>query len=148
MTLYWYGWHFIILSDIYLILSNIQIWVRGVVVIQFLGGVVAYMGQSDTWASLRRLLGCPTQDYCQISNIRYTWLLGCPTQDYCQISNISYTKYQNWNVSHPVTVVSAQSIEAMCQVENEDVVGAAPTGDAPTTSEWSIILLPAEVVSY
>ena len=30
-------------------------------------------------------------------------------------------------------------------VENEDVVGAAPTGDAPTTSEWSTILLPANV---
>ena len=34
-------------------------------------------------------------------------------------------------------VVFAQSIEARCLVENEDVVGAAPTGDAPTTSEWS-----------
>ena len=36
-----------------------------------------------------------------------------------------------------LVVVFAQSIEAMCLVENEDVVGAAPTGDAPTTSEWS-----------
>ena len=31
------------------------------------------------------------------------------------------------------------------QVGNEDVVGAAPTGDAPTTSEWSTVLLPIEV---
>ena len=38
-----------------------------------------------------------------------------------------------------LAVVSAQSIEAECWVENEDVVGAAPTGDAPTTSEWSKI---------
>ena len=38
-----------------------------------------------------------------------------------------------------------QSVEAMCWVENEDVVGAAPTGDAPTTSEWSTILLPTMV---
>ena len=30
-------------------------------------------------------------------------------------------------------------IEAKCKVENEDVVGAALTGDAPTTSEWSTI---------
>ena len=37
--------------------------------------------------------------------------------------------------------VFAESLEARCQVENEDVVGAAPTGDAPTTSEWSTILL-------
>ena len=31
------------------------------------------------------------------------------------------------------------------QFENEDVVGAAPTGDAPTTSELSTVLLPTEV---
>ena len=31
------------------------------------------------------------------------------------------------------------------QVDNEDVVGAAPTGDAPTTSELSTILLPTKV---
>ena len=30
-------------------------------------------------------------------------------------------------------------------MENEDVVGAAPTGDAPTTSEWSTIKLPTKV---
>ena len=29
--------------------------------------------------------------------------------------------------------------------DKEDVVGAAPTGDAPTTSEWSTILLLAKV---
>ena len=38
-------------------------------------------------------------------------------------------------------VAFAQPIEARYQVENEDVVGAAPTGDAPTTSEWSTILV-------
>ena len=41
--------------------------------------------------------------------------------------------------------VFAESLEARCQVENEDVVGAAPTGDAPTISEWSTILLPTQV---
>ena len=30
-------------------------------------------------------------------------------------------------------------------MKNEDVVGAAPTGDAPTTSKWSTILLPTKV---
>ena len=44
-----------------------------------------------------------------------------------------------------LAVVFAQSIEARCRVENEDVVGAAPTGDAPTTSEWSTIKLPTKV---
>ena len=39
-------------------------------------------------------------------------------------------------------------IEARCWVENEDVVGVAPTGDAPTTSEWSTILLPTKLVLY
>ena len=38
--------------------------------------------------------------------------------------------------SSRVAFVFAQSIE----VDYEDVVGAAPTGDAPTTSEWSMIL--------
>ena len=33
------------------------------------------------------------------------------------------------------------------KIENEDVIGAAPTGDAPTTSEWSTILL-FSTVSY
>ena len=46
--------------------------------------------------------------------------------------------------SSRLVVVIAQSIETMCKVANEDVVGAAPTGDAPTT-EWSAILLPTKV---
>ena len=44
-----------------------------------------------------------------------------------------------------LAAVFAQSIEARCYVEKEDVVGAAPTGDAPTTSERSTILLPTRV---
>ena len=31
------------------------------------------------------------------------------------------------------------------KVKNEDVVGAAPTGNVPTSSEWSAILLPTKV---
>ena len=34
-----------------------------------------------------------------------------------------------------LAIVFMQSIEARCYVEDEDVVGAAPAGDAPTTSE-------------
>ena len=41
--------------------------------------------------------------------------------------------------------VLAESLEARGYVENEDVVGAAPTGDAPTTSERLTILLPTKV---
>ena len=42
--------------------------------------------------------------------------------------------------SSRLAAVFAKSIEAGCYVENEDVVGAVPTGDAPTTSAWSTIL--------
>ena len=40
--------------------------------------------------------------------------------------------------------VFAQSIEAGYYVKNEDVVGAAPTGDAPATSGYSAMLLPTK----
>ena len=53
------------------------------------------------------------------------------------------TKSQTVNDS--LEVVFAQSFEARCEVENEDVVGAAPTGDASNTSEWSTIELPTQV---
>ena len=65
---------------------------------------------------------------------------------YRKISNISCTKSPNLKCFSPrLVVVCAQANEARCSVENEDVVGAAPTGDAPTTSEWSTILLPTKV---
>ena len=48
--------------------------------------------------------------------------------------------------SSRLVVVFVKFIEARCEVENEDVVGAAPTGDAPTTSEWATILLPTKVL--
>ena len=48
-------------------------------------------------------------------------------------------------LSSRLAIVFVQSIEARYYVENEDVAGAAPTGDAPFTSEWSIILLPIKV---
>ena len=44
-----------------------------------------------------------------------------------------------------LAVVFVQYIEAKCYMENEDVVVAVPTGDAPTTSEWSTIQLPTKV---
>ena len=43
--------------------------------------------------------------------------------------------------SSRLAFVFVQSIEARCYVKNEDVVQAALTGDAPTTSEWSTIVL-------
>ena len=52
---------------------------------------------------------------------------------YCQTFSIRHTKSQHL------------SSEARCYLENAGVVGAAPIGDAPTTSEWSTILLPTKV---
>ena len=47
--------------------------------------------------------------------------------------------------SSRLAFVFAQSNEARCEVQNEDAVGGAPTGDAPTTSEWSASLLHAKL---
>ena len=60
---------------------------------------------------------------------------------YRQVSNTRRTKSQHLKDSH---AVFGESLEARCFVENKDVhvVGAAPTGDAPTTSEWLTSLLP------
>ena len=45
-----------------------------------------------------------------------------------------------------LTVVFVQSIKARCyKSKNEDVFGAAPIGDVPTTSEWSTILVAIKV---
>ena len=60
---------------------------------------------------------------------------------YRKISNISRTNSQKLKRFSPrLAAVFAQSIEVRCYIENKDVVVAAPTGDAPTVSEWSIIL--------
>ena len=50
-----------------------------------------------------------------------------PKFNYRKVSNTRRTKSPNLNDSRPV--VFAQFIEAECQVDNEDAVGAALTGD-------------------
>ena len=47
--------------------------------------------------------------------------------------------------SSGLAVVFTQSIKAVYEVENEDAAGEAPTGDTPTTSEWSTMLLPTKL---
>ena len=65
---------------------------------------------------------------------------------YGKISNIRCTISQTLNVSCLALHLSLlKSIEARYYVENEDVVGAAPTGDAPSTTEWLTIILPTRV---
>ena len=67
----------------------------------------------------------------------------CCVSYYCQTSNISHIKSQQF--SSRLVVGFAQSIEARYLVDNEDVVGAAKTGNAQTTPGWSTILLPPKV---
>ena len=66
---------------------------------------------------------------------------------YRQTSNVSRTKSQNLNAFLLVSqlYLPIHSIEARFEVKYKDVVGAAPTGDASTTSGWSTILLPTKV---
>ena len=60
--------------------------------------------------------------------------------------NIRCTKSQTLNVSHLILQLSLPNpMKPGVKSKNEDVVGAAPTGDAPTTSEWSTILLLTKV---
>ena len=68
----------------------------------------------------------------------------CVTNEYCKISNIRRTKSPNLNVSHLVLQLPLPN-PMKPGVVNEDVVGVAPPGNAPTTSEWSTILVPAKV---
>ena len=64
----------------------------------------------------------------------------------CKIFNTRRTNTQILNVSRLLLQLPLPNLfEARCYVENEDAVGAAPTGDAPTISEWSTILLPTKV---
>ena len=64
---------------------------------------------------------------------------------YRKIFNIRHIKSQYLNDSRLVLQLFSQSIQARCQVKKEDVVGAAPTGDDPTTSELSLSLLLTKV---
>ena len=55
---------------------------------------------------------------------------------YRQTSNISSTKSTNLTISRLVLQLPLPNPQkAVCEIENEDVVGAAPTGDAPTAYE-------------
>ena len=63
-------------------------------------------------------------------------------------SNVEYKMHQIPKLkyfSSRLAIAFAQSIDTSCYVENEDIVGAAPTCDAPTTHGWSTILLPIKV---
>ena len=66
--------------------------------------------------------------------------------NYRKISNIRRTKSPNLIVSRLALQLSLPNpMKSGVPVDNEDVVGATPTGDAPTTSEWSTILLPTKM---
>ena len=66
--------------------------------------------------------------------------------DYCwyhqQIANVRRTKLKCFSSCLAV------AFTYRCYIENEDVIRAAPTGDAPTTSEWSTIYCPLRCDLY
>ena len=63
-----------------------------------------------------------------------------------KISNIRRTKSRNLYVSRLGVQLSLwNKLKPSVKWKNEDVVGTAPTGDAPTTCEWLTILLPNKV---
>ena len=68
------------------------------------------------------------------------------SETYRQTFNIRNTKYQSVNVSRLVLQLSLPIHWSQLLSWKEDIVGAAPTGDTPTTSEWSTILLPTKVL--
>ena len=79
---------------------------------------------------------------CPVYVLQVHVTVGSCDEYYRQISNIRRTKSQTLNVSQLVLQLSLPNpLKSGYQDENEDVVGAAPAGDAPTTSEWSTILL-------
>ena len=105
-------------------------------------------------AKLSRLTDQKIKQLCSITKLLMNQLRCCPAVNMSLVhiklllSNLWYKAHQLPKLkcfSSPLAVVFVQSIEARCYVENEDVVGAAPTGDAPTISEWSPILLPTKV---
>ena len=96
---------------------------------------------------------CPHTDI-DFDSPCYTSLDGCVQERHNPLgealelpSNLQYKAHpipKHKCLSSRLEVVFSQSIEARCQVE-KDVVGAAPTGAYPTTSEWSTILLSTKV---
>ena len=70
-----------------------------------------------------------------------------PRETICrQTSNTRPDKSQNSNASRLVLQLSLPNLwSQVLSRESEDVAGAAPTGDAPTTSEWSTTVLPIKV---
>ena len=71
----------------------------------------------------------------------------CNDFDYCiyrQTSNISSTEFPNLSI-YRLDLQLSLSNPLKPDVENDDVVGAALTGDAPTTFELSTTVLPTKV---
>ena len=69
----------------------------------------------------------------------------CWRQNYSKTSCISRTKSQKSLVSSCSCLYPIHWSQVVITVKYEDVVGAAQTGNAPTTSEWSTILLHTKV---
>ena len=84
---------------------------------------------------------------CCTRKAKLHWRMQCPTEQLPSYNSHQIPTLKR--LSYCLAAFFAESLEARCQVENEDVVGAAPTGDAPTTSDsWSTIYCPLRCTLY
>ena len=85
---------------------------------------------------------CQVARFPSLSLLTQIWLIDGMK---CSVKKKKYkrTKSPNLDVSRLALQLSLPN--QLKQVENEEVVGAAPIGYAPTVSEWLTILLSTEV---
>ena len=90
-------------------------------------------------------MGMKSQQLNEVTYSSHIFTILVLKSDYRQISNIRHIKSPNLNVSHLILQLSFPIHWSQALSQNEDVVGAAPAGDAPTQSEWSTNVLPIMV---
>ena len=119
------------------------------IILSFIMGILWYWWEPP-YLSNRYTLCWHKPSYLYNVN-SYTGKKTRKTSVYSQISNIRRTKSQNLKVSRLILQLSLPSQRSHVlsrewkNVDHSDAVGASPVGAAPTTSEWSTILLPTKV---
>ena len=99
--------------------------------------------QFDSHNQVSLLILWDGREMIELTSKKNRWVLYENDHQYRQISNIKRTKSQNLNIS-PLVLPSCLPIHSSLALSQEwkDIIGATPTGDAPTTSQWSTIFMP------
>ena len=101
---------------------------------------------SNLYRNVKHLVCAVNNSFHKASNEELWWCNSISAYIYCKISNMRHTKSQNLNDPHLILQLSSPNPlkpgvkSRRCSwssAENEDVVGAALTGDTPNPSEWS-----------